>query len=173
MSQSLIMYHELFSSAGLRLSRSLRSSIFFENLLNSFRRSSGNTLRLYSEKVHEHFNNPQNVGSLDSSDPSVGTAIVGKASCGDVIKLQVKIKNDIIEDVKFKTFGCGSAIASTSYATQLIKGKSFEDALKIKNTDIAKELNLPPVKIHCSLLAEDAIKHSINDYKKKNMTNQK
>lgn len=123
--------------------------------------------RNYSEAVHDHFCKPRNVGSLDAKDPSVGTAIVGKASCGDVIKLQVRIHNDIIEDVKFKTFGCGSAIASTSYASELIKGKSCADALRIKNVDIAEELNLPPVKIHCSLLAEDAVRHAIKDYQKK------
>ncbi|PHJ22060.1 iron-sulfur cluster protein iscu [Cystoisospora suis] len=127
--------------------------------------------RHYSKKVHEHFFNPKNAGAFDLSDPEVnakvGTAVVGKAACGDVIKLQVMVEDGKIRDARFKTFGCGSAIASSSYATELIKGKSCADALKLRNTDIAAELNLPPVKVHCSLLAEDAVKHAIRDYQKK------
>ena len=122
----------------------------------------------YSEKVIEHYENPRNVGSFDKDDPSVGTGLVGAPACGDVMKLQLKISElGIIEDAKFKTFGCGSAIASSSLATEWIKGKTIDEAMTIKNTDIVSELNLPPVKIHCSVLAEDAIKAAIADYKKK------
>jgi nitrogen fixation NifU-like protein len=122
----------------------------------------------YSDKVLEHYERPKNVGSLDKSDPSVGTGIVGAPECGDVMKLQLKISpNNVIEDAKFKTFGCGSAIASSSLATEWVKGKTVEEALEIKNTDIVNELSLPPVKIHCSVLAEDAIKAAIADYKRK------
>jgi len=123
----------------------------------------------YSDKVIEHFENPQNVGSLDDNLQSVGTGVVGAPACGDVMKLQLKINDEgIIEDAKFKTFGCGSAIASSSYITMLVKGKSLEEAEKIKNIDVAHELQLPPVKIHCSVLAEDAIKAAIKDYRAKN-----
>src|SRR3989338_7285076 len=119
----------------------------------------------YSDKVLDHYENPRNVGSLDKSDKNVGTALVGAPSCGDVLKLQLKINdNGIIEDAKFKTFGCGSAIASSSLITEWVKGKSLQEAQEIKNTDIAEHLSLPPVKIHCSVLAEDAIKGAINDY---------
>jgi nitrogen fixation NifU-like protein len=122
----------------------------------------------YSQKVIDHYENPQNVGSLDKSDPSVGTGLVGAPACGDVMKLQLKINDDgIIEDAKFKTFGCGSAIASSSLITEWVKGKTIEEAGSIKNTQIAEELALPPVKIHCSVLAEDAIKAAISDYKAK------
>jgi len=123
----------------------------------------------YSEKVVEHYNNPRNVGSLPKEDPNVGTGLVGAPECGDVMKLQMKINPDtqIIEEAKFKTFGCGSAIASSSLATEWVKGKTVEQALSIKNTDIVRELALPPVKIHCSVLAEDAIKAAIGDWKKK------
>jgi nitrogen fixation protein NifU and related proteins len=123
----------------------------------------------YSEKVVEHYNNPRNVGSLPKEDPNVGTGLVGAPECGDVMKLQMKINPDtqIIEEAKFKTFGCGSAIASSSLATEWVKGKTVEEALSIKNTDIVRELALPPVKIHCSVLAEDAIKAAIGDWKKK------
>jgi len=123
----------------------------------------------YSEKVIDHYNNPRNVGTLDVSDVNVGTGLVGAPECGDVMRLQLKINPEtgIIEDAKFKTFGCGSAIASSSYATELIKGKSIEEAENIKNTQIVSDLNLPPVKIHCSVLAEDAIKAAISDFKKK------
>lgn len=122
----------------------------------------------YSEKIVDHYENPRNVGSLDKNDPKVGTGIVGAPECGDVMKLQIKCDdNGKIIDAKFKTFGCGSAIASSSLATEWMKGKTVDEALQIKNTDIVKELSLPPVKIHCSVLAEDAIRAAINDYKKK------
>jgi len=123
----------------------------------------------YSDKVLDHYNNPRNVGSLDKSDPSVGTGMVGAPECGDVMKLQVKVNPEtgVIEDAKFKTFGCGSAIASSSLATEMLKGKTVDEALAIQNTEIVNELSLPPVKIHCSVLAEDAIKAAITDYKKK------
>jgi nitrogen fixation NifU-like protein len=121
----------------------------------------------YSEKVVDHYNNPRNVGSLPKDDPKVGTGIVGAPECGDVMKLQIKVENGVIVDAKFKTFGCGSAIASSSLATEWMKGKTLEEAQKIKNTDIVNELHLPPVKIHCSVLAEDAIKAALADYGKK------
>ncbi|MEJ2229831.1 MAG: Fe-S cluster assembly scaffold IscU [Nitrospirales bacterium] len=121
----------------------------------------------YSEKVIDHYNNPRNVGSFQKDADDVGTGVVGAPECGDVMKLQIKVENDTIVDAKFKTFGCGSAIASSSLATEWLKGKSLEDAQKIKNTDIVHELNLPPVKIHCSVLAEDAIKAALGDYQKK------
>ena len=122
----------------------------------------------YSEKVIEHYENPRNVGSFDKDDPSVGTGLVGAPACGDVMKLQLKITDEgIIEDAKFKTFGCGSAIASSSLATEWVKGMSIDQAMAIKNTQIVEELNLPPVKIHCSVLAEDAIKAAVADYQKK------
>ena len=123
----------------------------------------------YSNKVLDHYNNPRNVGSLDKNDPSVGTGMVGAPECGDVMKLQIKVDEStgIIADAKFKTFGCGSAIASSSLATEWLKGKTVDEALAIKNTEIVNELSLPPVKIHCSVLAEDAIKAAISDYKKK------
>jgi len=126
----------------------------------------------YSDKVLDHYNNPRNVGSFDKSDTTVGTGIVGAPECGDVMKLQLKINADgVIEDAKFKTFGCGSAIASSSLATELVKGKTLEEALQLQNTDIVEELALPPVKIHCSVLAEDAIKAAIADYRQKNGIN--
>src|SRR5437667_8032846 len=121
----------------------------------------------YSDKVIDHYENPRNVGSLDANDPSVGTGLVGAPACGDVMKLQIKVVDGIIEDAKFKTFGCGSAIASSSLITEWVKGKSLDEAASIKNTQIAQHLALPPVKIHCSVLAEDAIKAAITDYKKK------
>ena len=122
----------------------------------------------YSEKVIEHYENPRNVGSFDKDDPNVGTGLVGAPACGDVMKLQLKINDaGIIEDAKFKTFGCGSAIASSSLATEWVKGMTIDQAMAIKNTQIVEELNLPPVKIHCSVLAEDAIKGAIADYKAK------
>ncbi len=122
----------------------------------------------YSDKVIDHYENPRNVGAFDKSDEGVGTGLVGAPACGDVMKLQIKVNPDgIIEDAKFKTFGCGSAIASSSLVTEWVKGKSVDEAVEIKNTDIAKELALPPVKIHCSVLAEDAIKAAIEDYKAK------
>ncbi len=123
----------------------------------------------YSEKVVEHYENPRNVGSFDKGDESVGTGMVGAPACGDVMKLQIKVncETGLIEDAKFKTYGCGSAIASSSLVTEWVKGKSLDEALTIKNTHIAKELALPPVKIHCSILAEDAIKAAVDDYKAK------
>jgi nitrogen fixation NifU-like protein len=123
----------------------------------------------YSDKVLDHYNNPRNVGSLDKSSPSVGTGMVGAPECGDVMKLQIRVNDEsgIIEEAKFKTFGCGSAIASSSLATEWLKGKTVDQALEIKNTDIVNELSLPPVKIHCSVLAEDAIKAAIGDYRAK------
>lgn len=123
----------------------------------------------YSKKVIDHFENPRNVGSLDKEERSVGTGIVGAPACGDVMKLQIKVdENGVIQDAKFKTYGCGSAIASSSLVTEWIKGRTLEEAQKIKNKDIATHLSLPPVKIHCSVLAEDAIKSAIEDYKSKN-----
>ena len=125
----------------------------------------------YSDKVIEHLENPRNVGSMDKSDPDVGTGLVGAPACGDVLKLQLKINDDgIIEDAKFKTFGCGSAIASSSLITTMVMGISIDKAMEISNSEIAQELSLPPVKIHCSVLAEDAIKAAIQDYKDKNKT---
>jgi len=123
----------------------------------------------YHEKVIDHYENPRNVGSLDKKDINVGTGLVGAPACGDVMKLQIKVsENGVIEEAVFKTFGCGSAIASSSYATEILKGKRIEEALQIKNTEIAGFLNLPPVKLHCSMLAEDAIKAAVGDFKKKN-----
>ncbi|MDN4503591.1 Fe-S cluster assembly scaffold IscU [Alteromonadaceae bacterium BrNp21-10] len=120
----------------------------------------------YSDKVIDHYENPRNVGGFDKNDPSIATGMVGAPACGDVMKLQLKIdKNGVIEDAKFKTYGCGSAIASSSLVTEWVKGKTIEEAVTIKNTDIAEELALPPVKIHCSILAEDAIKAAVEDYK--------
>ena len=121
----------------------------------------------YAQKVIDHYENPRNVGSLDKNDRSVGTGLVGAPACGDVMKLQIRVKDGIIQDARFKTFGCGSAIASSSLVTEMVKGKNLDEALTIKNTAIARELSLPPVKIHCSMLAEDAIKAAIQDYKNK------
>lgn len=128
----------------------------------------------YSDKVLDHYNNPRNVGSLDKNSPDVGTGMVGAPECGDVMKLQVKVNPEtgVIEDAKFKTFGCGSAIASSSLATEMLKGKTVDEALAIRNTALVNELSLPPVKIHCSVLAEDAIKAAITDYKNKQETKQ-
>ena len=122
----------------------------------------------YSNKVIDHYNEPRNVGSFDKNDDAVGTGLVGAPECGDVMKLQIKVENDQIVDAKFKTFGCGSAIASSSLATEWVKGKSIDEAMSIQNTEIVEELSLPPVKIHCSVLAEDAIKAAISDYKSRN-----
>ncbi len=124
----------------------------------------------YSDKVVDHYNNPRNVGTLDKSSSEVGTGLVGAPECGDVMRLQIRVnpETQVIEEAKFKTFGCGSAIASSSLATEWIKGRTVDNALEIKNTDIVKELSLPPVKIHCSVLAEDAIRAAIGDWKKKN-----
>lgn len=126
----------------------------------------------YSKELLDHYENPRNVGSLDKKDKKVGTGLVGAPACGDVMKLQIQVDdNDVIVDAKFKTFGCGSAIASSSLVSQLVKGKSLQEASEIKNTEIAKELSLPPVKLHCSMLAEDAVKAAINDYKEKQSEN--
>jgi Fe-S cluster assembly scaffold IscU len=129
----------------------------------------------YSEKVIEHYNNPRNVGSLPKEDPDVGTGMVGAPECGDVMKLQLRVnpETSVIEDAKFKTFGCGSAIASSSLATEWVKGKTIDEAYEIKNTEIVNELSLPPVKIHCSVLAEDAIKAAVSDWKNKAETREK
>ena len=126
----------------------------------------------YSDKVIDHYNNPRNVGSMDKKDSDVGTGLVGAPECGDVMKLQIKVnpQTNVIEDAKFKTFGCGSAVASSSLATEWVKGKTIDEALAIKNTEIVKELALPPVKIHCSVLAEDAIRAAIGDWKKKQVS---
>ena len=128
---------------------------------------------MYSQKVIDHYSNPRNVGSLDRGDPSVGTGMVGAPECGDVMKLQIKVNEEtgVIEDAKFKTFGCGSAIASSSLATEWVKGRTVDEALQIRNVDIVNELSLPPVKIHCSVLAEDAIKAAIDDYRHKKNRN--
>jgi len=121
----------------------------------------------YSEKVLDHYSNPKNVGTLDKSKPNVGTGLVGAPECGDVMRLQIEVNDGLITDAKFKTFGCGSAIAASSLATEWLKGMSLEDAVKMDNMSLVEELNLPPVKIHCSVLAEDAIKSAVNDYRKK------
>tara|TARA_A100001011_G_C14212459_1_gene800543 strand:- start:625 stop:1002 length:378 start_codon:yes stop_codon:yes gene_type:complete len=123
----------------------------------------------YSDKVIDHYENPRNVGTMDKDSPSVGTGLVGAPACGDVMKLQIEVKDDTITDACFKTFGCGSAIASSSLVTEMVKGKTLDNAVEIKNSDIAEELALPPVKIHCSVLAEDAIKAAIEDYKRKSV----
>jgi Fe-S cluster assembly scaffold IscU len=121
----------------------------------------------YSEKVIDHYQNPKNVGTLDKSKPNVGTGLVGAPECGDVMRLQIEVNDNIITDAKFKTFGCGSAIAASSLATEWLKGMTLEEAIKMDNMELVEELNLPPVKIHCSVLAEDAIKSAINDYRQK------
>ena len=121
----------------------------------------------YGDKVIDHFNNPRNVGTLDKSKSNVGTGLVGAPECGDVMRLQIEVNDNIITDAKFKTFGCGSAIAASSLATEWLKGMSIDDAIKMDNMELVEELNLPPVKIHCSVLAEDAIKSAINDYRQK------
>ena len=125
----------------------------------------------YSAKVLDHYNNPRNVGKMDMKDPNVGTGMVGAPACGDVMKLQIRIEDDIVTDAKFKTYGCGSAIASSSLLTEWVKGKTIHQVEEIKNTEIVEELNLPPVKIHCSVLAEDAIKSAVADYITKQETN--
>lgn len=137
---------------------------------NNFKEFKLYTIMSYSDKVIDHYQNPKNVGTLDKSQKNVGTGLVGAPECGDVMRLQIQVDEEtgVITDAKFKTFGCGSAIASSSLATEWLKGKSVDDALKIDNMDIVEELHLPPVKIHCSVLAEDAIKSAINDYRVKN-----
>ena len=123
----------------------------------------------YSEKILDHYENPRNVGKMDTTDPTVGTGMVGAPACGDVMKLQIKVNGGVIEDAKFKTYGCGSAIASSSLLTEWVKGRTLDEVKDIKNTDIVEELNLPPVKIHCSVLAEDSIRAAIKDYENKNV----
>ena len=125
-------------------------------------------VRLYHSKIIDYYENPRNVGSLNKANPSVGTGLVGAPACGDVMKLQIKVENNIITDAKFKTFGCGSAIASSSYGTEYIKGKNLDDVKNFSNKDIARHLKLPPVKLHCSMLMEDAVKAAVDDYKTKN-----
>jgi len=144
------------------------------NVFNTTINNNKPSTRSYHAKVIDHYENPRNVGTLNKNDENVGTGLVGAPACGDVMRLQIKVnpESGIIEDVKFKTFGCGSAIASSSYVTELVKGKSLDEALKIKNTIIAKELSLPPVKLHCSMLAEDAIKSAVKDYKSKRLLKQ-
>eukprot|EP01132_Coremiostelium_polycephalum_P006644 gene6644-8221_t len=150
-----------------KLGQVQKSSSFL--LLNNQSPSYFNNIqkRNYHERVLDHYNNPRNIGSFDKKSPDVGTATVGAPACGDVMKIQIKVKDNIITDVCFKTFGCGSAIASSSLATEWVKGKTLDQCLEIKNTDIAKHLSLPPVKMHCSMLAEQAIKRAIYDYKVK------
>ena len=144
----------------------LRLNYFFKQGINIIKNKQ---IRYYHTNVLDHFRNPRNIGSLNKNDTNVGSALVGKAACGDVIKLDIKVdENNIITDSKFKTFGCAAAIASSSVITELIKGRHVNEADKIKNTDISSYLKLPPVKIHCSILAEEAMKEAINDYKKKN-----
>jgi len=126
------------------------------------------TQRLYHENIVDHYENPRNVGTMDKNDPTVGTGLVGAPACGDVMKLQIKIEDGVIVDTKFKTFGCGSAIASSSVATEWLKGKTVEEGVALKNTDIAAHLKLPPVKLHCSMLAEDAVKAAVKDWQEKN-----
>ncbi|QOU21998.1 iron-binding protein [Brettanomyces bruxellensis] len=147
-----------------QLMRQGRASFFPRQATDIF-----STVRFYHPKVIEHYQNPRNVGTMDKNLPNVGTGLVGAPACGDVMRLQIKVNDNtgVIEDVKFKTFGCGSAIASSSYATELVKGMTLDEASKVKNTTIAKELSLPPVKLHCSMLAEDAIKSAIKDYRTK------
>ncbi|XP_053698169.1 iron-sulfur cluster assembly scaffold protein IscU [Sabethes cyaneus] len=138
------------------------------NSLMKLRRAQSAPIALYHANVLDHYENPRNVGSMDKKEKNVGTGLVGAPACGDVMKLQIRVdENGKIIDAKFKTFGCGSAIASSSLATEWVKGKTLDEARKLKNTDIAKELSLPPVKLHCSMLAEDAIKAALEDYKKK------
>lgn len=165
------MFRQVAKHSLVATSRVARSQ--YAPVLATAARASGiSTLsqrRSYHEKVIDHYTNPRNVGTLDKNDADVGTGLVGAPACGDVMRLQIKVDEatGVIQDVKFKTFGCGSAIASSSYVTELVKGKTLEEAMTIKNTAIAKELSLPPVKLHCSMLAEDAIKSAVKDYKSK------
>lgn len=160
----------LSASSSLRLLGAPRTAFFAASSTSPNFAHQLVSRRHYHESVIEHFNNPRNVGKLDSSKKNVGSALVGKASCGDVIKLQIEVDEGtgLIKDAKFKTFGCGSAIASSSLATEMIIGTQVDEAAKLKNTDISSYLSLPPVKIHCSVLAEEAIQAAIQDYKKKN-----
>jgi nitrogen fixation NifU-like protein len=160
-------YDRFVSGYGFSHIANVPESVQLQPLIDRFLRRNQNMA--YSDKVLDHYSNPRNVGSMDKSSPEVGTGLVGAPECGDVMKLQIKVnpQTNVIEDAKFKTFGCGSAIASSSLATEWVKGKTVDEALQIKNTEIVKELSLPPVKIHCSVLAEDAIRAAIHDWKKK------
>ncbi|KAK1063063.1 iron-binding protein [Friedmanniomyces endolithicus] len=166
------MFKRILATAPAQASRALQSSA--RPTTSSFARTitpaAQPARRSYHEKVLDHYNNPRNVGSMGKNQQDVGTGLVGAPACGDVMKIQIKVdpKDDTITDVKFKTFGCGSAIASSSYLTELVKGMTLEQASRIRNTEIAKELCLPPVKLHCSMLAEDGIKSAINNYYSKN-----
>jgi Fe-S cluster assembly scaffold IscU len=164
------LIHLKKNSQKLMLNSTLRRYIGGSLRSIELRQSNGLYVRSYHETVHDHFNNPRNVGKMDKNDPNVGTAIVGKAACGDVVQLQIKVEDGIIKDAKFKTFGCGSAIASASYATELIKGKSADEVSTLRNTDISEYLKLPPVKIHCSLLVEEAVKNALDDFHSKQAT---
>ncbi|KAK5117172.1 iron-binding protein [Meristemomyces frigidus] len=167
------MFRRVLATAPAQASRALQSTV--RPSTTSFARTvapavQSSSRRSYHEKVLDHYNNPRNVGSMGKNEADVGTGLVGAPACGDVMKIQIKVdpNNDTITDVKFKTFGCGSAIASSSYLTELVKGMTLEQAGRIRNTEIAKELCLPPVKLHCSMLAEDGIKSAISNYYKKN-----
>jgi nitrogen fixation protein NifU and related proteins len=162
----VIRFQSFKVHSGISIVRERRRSL---KLLNLETLKLGDFQMSYSDKVIDHYNHPRNVGSMDKSSTDVGTGLVGAPECGDVMKLQIKVNREtnVIEDAKFKTFGCGSAIASSSLATEWVKGKTVDEALSIKNMDIVKELSLPPVKIHCSVLAEDAIRAAIGDWKKK------
>lgn len=164
----------MISRSFLRLANPARRAMPAVNRVNMMPSMALPTKRLYHEKVLDHYSNPRNVGTLNKLDVDVGTGLVGAPACGDVMRLQIQVDDEtgVIKDVKFKTFGCGSAIASSSYLTELVKGKTIEDAVKIKNTAIAKELSLPPVKLHCSMLAEDAIKSAVKDYRSKRSVKQ-
>ena len=153
----------IFSSLNLSNNNNFKACYIFQNIKSS------NNKRFYHPKVIDHYEKPRNVGSLEKNDPNVGTGLVGAPACGDVMKLQIKVDKETgkISEVKFKTFGCGSAIASSSLATEWIKGRTLDEAMGLKNTEIAKELCLPPVKLHCSMLAEDAIKSAVKDYQNK------
>lgn len=164
----------MISRSFLRLANPARRVMPAVNRVNMMPSMAFPTKRLYHEKVLDHYSNPRNVGTLNKLDEDVGTGLVGAPACGDVMRLQIQVDEEtgVIKDVKFKTFGCGSAIASSSYLTELVKGKTIEEAVKIKNTAIAKELSLPPVKLHCSMLAEDAIKSAVKDYRSKRSVKQ-
>lgn len=164
-----MMFRQVVSSAISSASLSVPRIMVIRPLMATTTTGMKTTKRLYHEKVLDHYSNPRNVGSMPKNDIDVGTGLVGAPACGDVMKLQIRVDKDTntISDVKFKTFGCGSAIASSSYLTELVRGMKLEDAGRIKNTEIAKELCLPPVKLHCSMLAEDAINAAIKDYKSK------
>ncbi|GAM24751.1 hypothetical protein SAMD00019534_079260, partial [Acytostelium subglobosum LB1] len=169
MLSNTLRYTNMSMTRTLGINRGIITSttLFDSSNSNNINNNGNLTKRFYHERVLDHYNNPRNIGSFDKNDPMVGTSVVGAPACGDVMKIQIKVKDDVIQDVCFKTFGCGSAIASSSLATEWIKGKTLDQCLEIKNTDIAKHLSLPPVKMHCSMLAEQAIKRAIYDYKVK------